>query len=327
MSQWWQIINVDRREISNFTSGYMSTWFFQHHHRLLRHLTLPCLPKEVDEWLKGPIRPPPGAISKLPVETIDLIFEHLSELHEVIHLSITCKSLLIIGKRHILQHTRAHYAPWAGSRLISLGDDTHSLSDLPPNLLTDAEHKEITETEIASLKEVEPEYERNLTNFSGEFYTRVFGMGWRQQSVNCASRLCYALQREHDDNGELPEAGKRDHEMFSKLYGDGRGATYPEGTPVLCNLPKGEIVRQDGLTEPLWSNLAHALLSQICWSRAMGGDRFCVTTLEHLSEVECGRAWKDVTSSVRDMLGHIWVRNERQWASWSVSYDIVATPA
>lgn len=133
--------------------------------------------------------------------------------------------------------------------------------------------------------------------------------------------------------------------MFSKLYGDGRGATYPEGIPVLCNLPKGEIVRQDGLTEPIWSNLAHALLSQICWSSSSefdifceqpykarltqgpwAGDRFCVTTLEHLSDLEGGREWEDVTSSVREMLGHIWVQNERRWALWSVSYDI-ATPA
>ena len=55
----------------------------------------------------------------MPIELLDLFFDELPALHDVVRLAITCKPLLAVGKRHLLRASRAHYAPWAGARLIS----------------------------------------------------------------------------------------------------------------------------------------------------------------------------------------------------------------
>ncbi|KAI0722519.1 hypothetical protein C8Q76DRAFT_364518 [Earliella scabrosa] len=337
MGQWWQLINVDRREVSKQACGELATWLFYPHEQLMNQLSIPCLPKEVDDWLAdGPVRPPVGPIAKLPIEAIDLLFDQLHELHEVIYLAITCKSLLTIGKRHLLRATKQHYAPWAGCRLISIGDSTRNLADLPPHLLTDAERKEVETTELASLCEF-GEYDRSLSNFASELYKRVFHMDWRMELINTASRLCYELERSRFPPGSVPASVVRDYQMFSLLHGDGRRATFPDGTRVLCNLSKGEYVREDGLTVPSYANLAHALLARICWSSALlddleceggfkerlahgpwAGDRFCITTLELLPGIEEGRAWQDVTQEVHELLSHIWDQNSRRWTFFCI---------
>ena len=103
--------------------------------------------RAVDQWLAdGPTVVPPGPISILPPELIHTIFDELHELDEIIYLAITCKLLLSIGKPHILRATKAHYAPWAGCRLITIDDEAQPLADLPLGLLTDAERKEIEAT-------------------------------------------------------------------------------------------------------------------------------------------------------------------------------------
>ncbi|KAI0751178.1 hypothetical protein C8Q80DRAFT_1268458 [Daedaleopsis nitida] len=335
MAQRWEIINLDRRERSKHAGGELGTWFFYPQEQLLTQLSIPCLPKEIDHWLaEGAFRSPRGPISKLPVEMIDLLFKQLSALHDVINFSITCKSLLAIGKRHILRATSEHYAPWAGCRLVSLGELTPSLDDLPEGLLTPAERKEIEVTEIPSLCEF-GEYDRSLGNFANEFYTHVFSINWRMDRINAASRLADQLRRPPPaDDGMHAAARARDAKMFSTLYGDGRRATYPEGTRVLCNISKGEYVRQDGLTVPNYVNLVHALLARICWSStadvgmiqqddfqdvltrgSWAGDRFCITTLESLPDLITGvkMAWKDVTSDVRELLSEVWQKNGFRW--------------
>ena len=106
----------------------------------------------------------------MPIEILDLFFDELRGLHEVVYFAMTCKHLLAIGKRHILRASKEYYAPWVGCRLISLDDSTRRLDDLPPGMLTDAEHKEIEATSFSDgdLEEVE----RNLSNFSARLKVR-----------------------------------------------------------------------------------------------------------------------------------------------------------
>ena len=285
----------------------------------------------------------------MPVELLDLFFDELHGLHEVISLSITCKPLLAVGKRHVLRATRAHYAPWVGCRLISLDDGTQSLDELPPRLLTDAERKEIEAAGFPKyVTASEHEVERNLSNFSSHYYKRVFHKEWGQPRLNDASTLEQRLRHRRispapaDGDSEANIVTERDVRMFRTLYGDGRRPTYPSGVRVLCNLSKGEYVRADGLTMPTHANLAHALLARICWSssREVGmvcaddyrpqltagtwaGDRFCVTSLDALPELgvdltdgegekrELG--WRDVTLEVGEVLAHIWGNNSARW--------------
>ncbi|KAI1795026.1 hypothetical protein LXA43DRAFT_970718 [Ganoderma leucocontextum] len=346
MGKWWQIINVDRRESSQHLWGELGSWFFYPHEHLLSHISVPCLPKEVDEWLaEGSVSLQPGPLSHIPVELLDLFFDELHGLHEVIHLSITCKSLLAVGKRHILRATRAHYAPWVGSRLISLDDGTQHLDELPQHLLTDAERKEIETADFPKYALGE-EVEKSLSNFSSHYYKRVFHKEWKQPRINDASTVEQQLRRWRvpSGGGDRESSTGRDVYMLRTLYGDGRRATYPPGVRVLCNLSKGEYVRADGLTVPTHANLAHALLARICWSssREVGmvcaddyrpqltagtwaGDRFCVTSLDVLPELETEtdlldpdrdgekREWRDVTREVSEVLAHIWENNSARW--------------
>ncbi|RPD81361.1 hypothetical protein L226DRAFT_566143 [Lentinus tigrinus ALCF2SS1-7] len=349
MSQLWQIINVDRREAKKNVWGQLGVWFFYPHDQLITCLSIPCLPKVVDQWLaQGPTVVPPGPISKLPTELIHVIFDSLHTLHETISFSITCKLFLSIGKPHILRATKAHYAPWAGCRLITLGDDTRSLDDLPPGLLTDAERIEIEATGQESTdpdQDGPDEHEQSLSYFSCTSFERVLHLDWRMRRINAASQFAGRIGHwrvlNQDENDRDPTS--RDASMFLALYGDGRRAPcYQEGTRVLCNFSKGEYVRQDGLTSPKYVNLGHALLSRICWSSSAdigmvcedeyraqlmkgpwAGDRFCVTTMELLPELEDSAVvWRDVTAEAQALLSHIWDNNSMLWRDKAQTWDV-----
>ncbi|KAM5542380.1 hypothetical protein V8D89_003839 [Ganoderma adspersum] len=348
MGKWWQIINVDGRESSQHLWGELGSWFFYPHEHLLSHISIPVLPKEVDEWLAdGPVSPQPGPLSHMPVELLDLVFDSLHGLHEVIRLSITCKPLLAVGTRHLLRATCAHYAPWAGARLISLDDSTAHLDALPPHLLTDSERKEIEAAgfpKYAEGGEGEVEVQRSLSNFASHYYRRVFHKEWRQPRINDVSTFERQLRSTALTCPGDSTATERDVYVFRTLYGDGRRPTYPPGVRVLCNLSKGEYVRADGLSVPPHANLAHALLARICWSTShevgmvcaddyrpqltagtWAGDRFCVTSLDVLPEMDSmdasddadgdgeKREWKDVTREVAAVLAHIWEKNSTKW--------------
>ncbi|EJF62193.1 hypothetical protein DICSQDRAFT_135787 [Dichomitus squalens LYAD-421 SS1] len=342
MGNWWQIINIDKRESSQHLWGQLGSWFFYPHEHLLSHISIPCLPPDVDEWLtEGATALQSGPLAHMPVEILDLFFDERRGLHEVIYLAITCKHLLNVGKRHVLRASREYYAPWVGCRLISLDDSTRSLDDLPPNMLTQGEVKEIEETSLSDC-EFE-EVERSLSNFSARYCARVFHREWKQPRINDAHNFVQRLYgwrtppSPAEGNEEVSEdsAVERDVNMFKTLYGDGRHPSYPAGVRVLCNLSKGEYVRADGLTVPTYANLAHALLARICWTShqdvgmvcaddyrpqltggAWAGDRFCVTSLNSLAELEIeagATEWKDMTSEVSDLLTHIWENNSLRW--------------
>ena len=83
--------------------------------------------------------PQPSPLFKLPAELIGMLFDAINllglGLHTTIALAITCKHMLSVGKPHVLRATRAHWAPWAGCRLICVGSETLP-GDLPPGMLT-----------------------------------------------------------------------------------------------------------------------------------------------------------------------------------------------
>ena len=307
--------------------------------------TLPNTLSEIDTWLSvGPISSQLASpLSKFPVEILDLLFEELRGLHEVLFFALACKATLLVGKPHILRATREYYAPWAGCRLISLGDDTRRITDLPPALLTPAESAELAQARLADLDEDEP---CSLSDFVAVTYHRVFHLDWRMARLCAANRHTLAIRGWRTD-GRAPA----DAERFAALYGDGRSSPYPKaggGRRVLCNFTKGEYVRAEGLRAPDYANLAHALLARIGWSSspevgmvcadafkpqltagAWAGDRFCIVTVGdgvggmvevgELPNPEEGLRWKDVTEEVDALLRHIWENNSGKWTAFSRS--------
>ncbi|KAI0694392.1 hypothetical protein C8T65DRAFT_744396 [Cerioporus squamosus] len=340
MSPLWQIINVDRREANTNIWGQLGAWFFYPHDQLVNYLSIPCLPQEIDVWLaegkfnlttRAHLQASPRAHLRHLRLAARLSRHHLLLDH--------LQAFPLDWKPHILRATKAYYAPWAGGRLIALGDDTPSLDDLPSGLLTDAERKEIEMTEPA-LTDGPDEHEKNLSSFARESFERVFHIAWRMVRTNFAvhhrHRICdWHIPDEHDQHpaslrrSDVPDAVRRR-----------TARDVPRGHACLVQPLEGEYVRQDGLTSPNYVNLGHALLSRICWSTSTdvgmacddgyraqltkgpwAGDRFCISTLELLPELERGRLWTDVTSEVHALLSHVWNNNEQLWsghcATWT----------
>ena len=164
-----------------------------------------------------------------------MLFTLLPALHESLYFALTCKAILRIGKPHILRALCAHYSPWDGCRLISLGDGTRRLDDLPAHLLTPSERAEIARAADGH-GDASSEDEYGLSDFAAATYARVFHMDWRMARINAASLHAHALRHWRTDAPDV------DAERFVALYGDGRRAPAPgrSGVHVLCNLDKGE---------------------------------------------------------------------------------------
>ena len=136
-------------------------------------------------------------------------------------------------------------------------------------------------------------------------------------------------------NRRRARASDRDHELFGALYGsDHWAAAYPHGPRALCNLSKGQYMREDALSNAHGQHTGlgrrvewgHVLLARICWSSSSesgmptgdgdinerlcrgpwAGDRICITSVDVLPEAEGRRAWRDVSAEVEEVLREVW---------------------
>ena len=198
-------------------------------------------------------------------------------------------------------------------------------------------------------------------------YRLVFGWVWALARANPAQHLLGAIEEEgkqpppnpaqDEPMAESPpetvrfspsttdararahryRARARDHdrELFSALYGsDHWAAAYPHGPRALCNLSKGQYMREDALSNAHGQHTGlgrrvewgHVLLARICWSSSSesgmptgdgdinerlcrgpwAGDRICITSVDVLPEAEGRRAWRDVSAEVEEVLREVW---------------------
>ncbi|TFK94881.1 hypothetical protein K466DRAFT_593178 [Polyporus arcularius HHB13444] len=313
LEESWMLVNVDRKERHGSCDGLQFA-FFKGYDSLLAAdcLTLPGMTRKVAQWIAS--RQPvvqTGCLSKLSVELLDLIFEHLDasmtslKLITMISFAITCTTVLEVGKRHLLRALRAHHAYWVQGRLICLNNDL-MWGDLPTGMLTDMETHEL-ETTLS-----EWGYggqHGSLYQFARELYKNALYPDDLKADRNLASHLDWRLE-----NAEYPT-------RLLDIYRAEWPTAEKDTISVLCNLSKMEYVRSD-----IGFGLDVALLSRICWcsksaefalrcegeyrERLMrgpwAGDRFCITTLDMLSEVFQGQEGKDVSGETEDLLQHLW---------------------
>ncbi|KAI0722523.1 hypothetical protein C8Q76DRAFT_364549 [Earliella scabrosa] len=318
MGQTFELINVDREEKSYESCAKLGEFFFDDFRDLRAALRLPTLPREVGVWLKrGEVALQPGPFGKLSPEVIDMVYAQFTsedDLDDVIWFAITCKRLLTIGKPHLLRLLRAIHAPWAGSRIICLGEYTDDDSELPAGFLTDAEKHKIATTEIDGVGEPD-EYSKCLSLYACELYRKSYGRGrsrddeWAYWGELREAREMY--RKDGDAQGLL------ELDMFNALYRYTK-PTYPAGVAVLCNLSKAEF------------GLINGLMARICWATdpsislccgkayeerfvkgPWAGDRFCITTVKEMGRLKigAGKEWKDVTEEVDELLVHLWKKN------------------
>ena len=314
--------------------------------------------REVDKWLsRGAFSIQPKPIGELSTELLDMIFEAVLDdmkrgstknFLPCICLAISCKRLLCVGKRHVLRALILQHARAADCRIVCLGGNSRKDDQAPPGMLTDAEIKEVQTTRLPDESD-EPTDEdldaRCLSIFAGELYDDYAKVVRRQNEsifalenhISRARKKLLNAKPEGEDCKPRVAALARDLDMVRTLAGYyGHHAEYPPGPNVLCNLSKGECVREAALVR-LESNsgrlvsLAHAVLSRICYSSDSGvnilcseeaeerlakgpwaGDRFRITSEGDMPLLAEGTQteWKDVTEDVNTMLRDLWSADE-----------------
>ncbi|PIL34440.1 hypothetical protein GSI_03216 [Ganoderma sinense ZZ0214-1] len=368
MGQLWDIINVDRREQGFVDSGKLGSLFFSDLRYLYRSLHIPCLPEKVDKWLSyGTFAIQPEPIGELPTEVLDMIYETiLNDTNEdhpelifltCVSLAITCNRLLSVGKCHIQRALIPRHARAADCRIVCLGEYADKDDQAPPGMLTDAEIKELETTKMPyedeeptdsdeSTDDDEPTdddlEERCLYIFAAELY-KYYGDALHERSKPMYTFMdrfhTQLLEAQSESHNEARDAAlTRDLKMFKTIAGVsyyGCQVTYPGGLNVLCNMSKGECVREDALVklESKWCRvtLAHAVFSRICYSLShdisiacskeveeklvkgpWAGDRFRITSADDMPTLPGGKEWKDVTKEVSQMLRHLWRHGMRE---------------
>ncbi|KAM5542354.1 hypothetical protein V8D89_003813 [Ganoderma adspersum] len=346
MGQTWEVFNIDRREKDLAGGAKLGEFFFDDMTSLYESLRIPRLPKAMDEWLsRGTRAVQPGPMGKLSTELLDMVFEDLLDdpaedptdgFLDCIILAISCKRLLSVGARHVLRGLISRHARAADCRLICLGEYADGDDQAPPGMLTDAEVKEIATTEgpdedCYDTIEEAVRAARCLYIFALESYKPRSAANWTL--FEPLRKVVEGLRtaRRKDPGRIAAFFAPRDLDMIAALGAVGYyrpELEYAEGSHVLCNMSKGECVREDTLV--VWElgrrriTLAHALLSRICYSPDNSismecgeeyldglvkgpwvGDRFRITSADEMPPLKGGKEWKDVTKDVNRLLRHL----------------------
>lgn len=250
---------------------------------------------------------------ELPSEIMDMIYEEM-QFTEVVCFSLTCKTLLAHGEKHINECISMMVSDWYGCRLVCIGDDDADFAGLPPNLLTDEERLMI---------EAESNVNPDLPNARGPSL-----YDYACEHFPCVSRIPTSQWIDWELILRMTlEDRKRLNEITTPNYGSQRNDW------VLGNLTKGEYVRASAIAElnqrpdaeQPWlpncrPNLSQVLLARICWSCSpsvamkyegginrgvWAGDRFIITTMDRLPSPMNG-GWTDVSKEVSRELKAIW---------------------
>lgn len=267
---------------------------------------------------------------QLPVELINMIFDNLNILQTMIYLCLVHEYLGAVGERHVYDISIQLMAPWAGHRIICVGDyarDNDYPSAVRPYVQGWRHEKGTAQAKDTSLDSDSEQYE------SG-FYSH---MRWTYRRVYDKDDVPFIVKSKiiHPIKNELTPADEA--KCTALLAGLRAMDKYPTTrSSVLANLSKREFVRGNAVDDldkrrqpselPMgWKHngisLAQAMLSQICWSSdhscALGtdcdrltrgpwaGDRFEITTHEVLmqnKDVE----WRDVSDEVCKWLEKLW---------------------
>ncbi|KAI0690322.1 hypothetical protein BC835DRAFT_1417896 [Cytidiella melzeri] len=314
MGQSWQLTNIDKRcsphggaKLGEFFHDGLPVW--------IDNFIIPCPLSSTAASLFAEYprmahcsSSPKSRLLRCPNEILLLVFQEIDELHNAASLALADGKLLKIGLRRIEELQRHVYCSWAGDRVLCIGDYTDD-DDYPDSV------KNTVEVIMQNLRDHAEEYPYIHSFYSAAAESAIFRRFQESQQVRGVNKLGLELRRRREDASDLYEA------LVSPNYP-------PVHEWVLCNISKGEYVRQTSI-EAINKNkkmdvtydLGHALLSRICWSSddsismpyknpsnplhrgSWAGDRFEVTTLDKLRP---DIAWRDVSEEVADTLREIY---------------------
>ncbi|TFK87084.1 hypothetical protein K466DRAFT_549288 [Polyporus arcularius HHB13444] len=330
MGQYWEFLNISLGQAGRRNGG--AKWlefFFCEQPFLVRSLTVPYPSDKVDRWLEGftaiTPRDKDQGLLRVPNEVLIKIVELVPSIRDRVCLALTCKRLLSVSRDQIEELKKQLAAPWAGGRLICIGDYTDA-DDLPEGLLTEEKKRKLKwDPDSHGWGGMGHLLKKHTPLFLGTacLYRDIWGV-----SIGLDKKL----------QDFLEPFSKPDHERFLELY----DVHYPARDDwVVCNLSLGKYVRAKAVAGlsgkpdapapflPKCSpDLGHAIMYKICWSSdayvgsdfygykeniARGkwaGHRFVITTMERMPDAPKGKEWEDISKQVAKDLKCIWSENE-----------------
>ena len=164
-----------------FFSGYAfraSTRTYASHHIYPALPSLICANRtrrQVDKWLSaGNTRSQFCLLASVPDDIFHIILGEISaDMHDLITLALTCKTILVTAKPYILEALKAIHAPWAGGRIICLGGCTYENDELPAGFLTGEELNEVTTTSVPEIDSDEDIKFKRYFSFVSQTYRGI----------------------------------------------------------------------------------------------------------------------------------------------------------
>ncbi|KAI1662791.1 hypothetical protein F4813DRAFT_10876 [Daldinia decipiens] len=223
----------------------------------------------------------------LPQEIFDAIVDELPYAEDMLRLALTCSYLWRVLLPDVIQSIRAFEAPWAGDRLIFVGDHAQGF---PPNC-KDYENGNMPEIEIDPENEITPEMVHKNPLYYG---------------INRCIRLPRGSMEEQmkEQIGDCP-----DIQLLLRLATMIRSHPGSKRPGVLRNLTKQQYVLDSKLAESKYPvSLVEAIVVRTQWTRDISdadgiddwvGDRFDIRSIEHIPE-----GWTDVSDETIDLIGN-----------------------
>ncbi|TFK92693.1 hypothetical protein K466DRAFT_206632 [Polyporus arcularius HHB13444] len=327
MDQYWKF--VTRREERKPHGGNGCAFLERKQGFLVRSITAPYHSLELQRHLERLSSTPPAINNKgllsLPDELLLDIVDSVPEIEweDVVILAVTCQRLFYLLRKLIDQGRAQLSAPWGGGRILCVGGYAQ-YEDLPATLL-EAGERAIIEKAIGKYPGEDP------------------GCGGLDSLLDGKKCFTFRGAFTYCEWADFLRRFKSDADR--KTFKMVASVTFPpERTDwVLLNMVKNEYVRASALAElarkpndqqPFLPHcrldLGHALLTRICWSSvelpntppkmkmhrgAWVGDRFCITTMDHLCGSDPEWEGKDVSKEVvrdlvavcRKMFGKEWL--------------------
>ncbi|KAF2502786.1 hypothetical protein BU16DRAFT_19057 [Lophium mytilinum] len=305
MGQHWVLANIDKGERTG-RNGILKLRAIVHSDVsvLPRLMSIPYLPffeagaENIQQDLKcAATTVEQSCLVSLAREVLDNIVEFLDPM-DVVCLAMACKHLFLTYKDNVKAILEKNLSPWAGGRLICLGDYAESR---PDGILTTEEEAELVH------------HNSTLYDCVGDYSDYITPIEFIMQRI-------------------LRSGGDQDT-LWACMIGKESDLWPTEGVIwILRNLDAKEYVRQDGFNklcqnaprspftpsfgpfvEPV--GFGCAIVSKICWTDdpsgtygitngmhgEWAGNRLDVTTLERMEE-GFESSWKDVSTAVMEQV-------------------------
>jgi hypothetical protein len=250
--------------------------------------------------------------SELPTELHDIVFDNL-DIDDICSLSLTSRYFWTAGWRHIESYYLSLLGPWAGKKIVCVGQDTEA-NDYPPGLFTKDQEEMLRQTKDDDGNPM------TLSHYSMEEYVDWVKLPSAYSVVRHIFNSKEFDRMAHSDRCQVYQFNNLDGSQF-----------YPSDQPwILRNLSTKEFVRSEAVAlKPEYINgpniqflgFGEVLLTRICWSTSSSismvydgdihrgtwaGHTFDITTLARHRQDSKADDWKDVSEEVVEEITRIW---------------------